>query len=282
PRRSEESHNQPTPRRSAESHNQPSQLGSDEIRRQETQKPSTDRPNADITEATAFDRQIDALLLYLHSEDIFHAHRTPTGNQTETTLVLSFAALNRMRMRKLQAQLVEKIMLMHFRNEIPEGWEDLLSKYIASVRDNDFVQTTAHRVDDPFTVDCRRLADADVLKKGLACISDRGEEWKDVAFPKSRDKKNSPWSIGGGNRKQKYTTARIDRFLFGIIGGTLLVGPMWLMVLHKTKMTGLISTTVFVFAFILLMVYQLDTPFTVLAATAAYAAVLVVFVGTNN
>lgn len=72
------------------------------------------------------------------------------------------------------------------------------------------------------------------------------------------------------------------RLSTAIIGGSFLIGPMWLMVLRPQVYTGLISTTAFVSVFGLLMTWLLDSPRSVLSTTAAYAAVLVVFVGTNT
>ena len=75
----------------------------------------------------------------------------------------------------------------------------------------------------------------------------------------------------------------------GLEGGVFLVGPMWLMVLQNELYTTLISTTGFVFGFGLVL--SLVPTFvdgakvgldTVMSATAAYAAVLVVFVGTTT
>lgn len=63
------------------------------------------------------------------------------------------------------------------------------------------------------------------------------------------------------------------------VGAALLLGPMWLMVLHNTLYTGLITTTVCVAVFGLVVVSRLDKPMDVLSATAAYAAVLVILVG---
>lgn len=53
------------------------------------------------------------------------------------------------------------------------------------------------------------------------------------------------------------------------------------MVLHNTMWTGLISTSVFVVVFGVLVAWFLEDKEKVLASTAAYAAVLVVFVGLN-
>ncbi len=53
---------------------------------------------------------------------------------------------------------------------------------------------------------------------------------------------------------------------------------MWLMVLHKTLYTALISTTVLVATFRVVMAVFLDRLKDVLLSTAAYSAVLVVFI----
>jgi hypothetical protein len=67
-----------------------------------------------------------------------------------------------------------------------------------------------------------------------------------------------------------------------VLGGVFLLVPMWLMVLHRTRYTALVSTTVFVAFFGLVMVRFLEKEMEVLSVTAAYAAVLVVFVGLNT
>lgn len=85
----------------------------------------------------------------------------------------------------------------------------------------------------------------------------------------------------------------MQRFCWGIGGGLALVGPMLLMVLHKTLLTTLLTTSVsvVVFAFAVAVISGGVMPGTktvdlgpkdVLAATATYAAVLVVFVGASS
>lgn len=44
-------------------------------------------------------------------------------------LDVSFAGLQRMRMRKLQIELVNRVMSMHFKNKEPDDWESLLKEY---------------------------------------------------------------------------------------------------------------------------------------------------------
>ncbi|KUI57891.1 hypothetical protein VP1G_10993 [Cytospora mali] len=67
-----------------------------------------------------------------------------------------------------------------------------------------------------------------------------------------------------------------------ISGAIMLLGPMWLMVLHKTLYTGLVTTTVCVVFLGALCSFLLDKPMDVLSATFTYAAVLVVFVGLTS
>ena len=54
------------------------------------------------------------------------------------------------------------------------------------------------------------------------------------------------------------------------------------MVLHRSLATALFTTSVCVLAFGVLVARALEKRFDVLSATAAYAAVLVVFVGTTT
>jgi hypothetical protein len=72
-------------------------------------------------------------------------------------------------------------------------------------------------------------------------------------------------------------------FFTGIVGGLALLGPMLLMVLHKDLLTTLVTVSVAVIVFSAGMAYVMRrTGFKILTATAAYAAVLVVFVGASS
>lgn len=97
-------------------------------------------------------------------------------------------------------------------------------------------------------------------------------------------------TCGSACTKDPLHTARSDsirvkrqrRLGMAVLGGAFLIGPMWIMVLHNTLYTCLVSTTVFVAVFGIMMAYKLDDGKDVLSSTAAYAAVLVVFVGVNT
>lgn len=74
------------------------------------------------------------------------------------------------------------------------------------------------------------------------------------------------------------------RILMAMFGGAALIGPMLIMTLHRSLNTSLITVSVATILFALLLaLYATDSEGKdVLAATAAYAAVLVVFVGTSG
>lgn len=73
-------------------------------------------------------------LINHHYDDLF-GDSSPSGqvNDPETNAAhhwnLSLAGLNRLRLRKLQMQLVQRVLHMRYYREEPEDWEDLLDKY---------------------------------------------------------------------------------------------------------------------------------------------------------
>jgi hypothetical protein len=73
------------------------------------------------------------------------------------------------------------------------------------------------------------------------------------------------------------------RLLIALFGGTTLVGPMLIMKLHDGRATALATTSVAVFLFaICIAKFSNALPEVIVSAVAAYAAVLVVFVGVNK
>jgi hypothetical protein len=82
----------------------------------------------------------------------------------------------------------------------------------------------------------------------------------------------------------QYSTEFISRLKMALFGGIALVAPMLIMSLHPTQLTQLLTTSVFVLVVgIILAWYMNDAEKKdILGATAAYAAVLVVFVGSSG
>ncbi|KAH6632163.1 hypothetical protein F5144DRAFT_602909 [Chaetomium tenue] len=216
---------------------------------------------------------------------------------------ISFAELQRMHLRKLQCKLVKHVADMRFRNEEPDNWEADLQAYITpliktitltpsppttakALQDYDYMFQHSRRVRDDFLVTGERFIDSYILHTLLD--SDAAHDphlltTKPIPVP-------GPWESAsipiGGTRSENRAKSELaqlrDRVVMALLGGVFLVGPMWLMMLQRTLYTCLVATTVCVVLFGLVMAWLLERPMEVLSGTAAYAAVLVVFVGLNN
>lgn len=92
----------------------------------------------------------------------------------------------------------------------------------------------------------------------------------------------------GDRDRQDTKRQRFDRFvrrlLTALLGGLALIGPMLIMRLHPTLLTQLLTASLFILAFGCVLAWFLEnTDETYIAsASAAYAAVLVVFVGASS
>jgi hypothetical protein len=77
--------------------------------------------------------------------------------------------------------------------------------------------------------------------------------------------------------------AIFNRLIMALFGGVALIGPTIIMTLHSSPSTCLITTSVatFLFGVVLAIFASGSSGRDVLGATAAYAAVLVVFIGTS-
>lgn len=87
-----------------------------------------------------------------------------------------------------------------------------------------------------------------------------------------------------GRLRREEKEALTRRILMGILGGIALICPVLVMVLYPSRNTNLVTVSVatIVFAFLLAVGASDGTGQDVLAATAAYTAVLVVFFGTSG
>lgn len=142
-----------------------------------------------------------------------------------------------------------------------------------SIRDP-FLATGEYGVDN-YILNCNIDS---VLAKDISNRVDSLKPWDSES-----DQSNEPITgTRGRNVEKTWYRGFRERLVIAAAGGAFLVGPMWIMVLHGGLYTSLISTTAFVTAFGILMAYFLNEAKDVLASTAAYAAVLVVFVGTSN
>jgi hypothetical protein len=139
------------------------------------------------------------------------------------------------------------------------------------------------RSQDPFVVTGERAIDRLMLQEAMRNKENEADplRWEKSVFPwEALDIEPKP--IGGTrdrNLRQDWIKGFRQRLGVAAVGGIFLIVPMWLMVLHRTLYTALVSTSVFVVIFGLMMAFFLDGLKDVLSSTAAYSAVLVVFVG---
>ncbi|KAJ5729146.1 uncharacterized protein N7483_003654 [Penicillium malachiteum] len=89
-----------------------------------------------------------------------------------------------------------------------------------------------------------------------------------------------------GVRTEEESKARLDflsRLVMALFGGAALIVPMLIMTLHPSKLNSLLTTSLFVVGVAVILAWFMKdaAPKDILGATAAYAAVLVVFVGTG-
>lgn len=161
---------------------------------------------------------------------------------------------------------------------------------VTAVRDYDYIQSCVDRGDrDPFILSSSRNLESRFLELELlhipSHVRESKGEWSNINF-------HGPVYTADGSRgklsKEEKFHQTLQRLVMTIVGGAFLVGPMWLMVLQNQMYTTLITTTAFVFGFG--FVISIVPTFvdgaklgmeTVMSVTAAYAAVLVVFVGTT-
>ncbi|KAK2022783.1 hypothetical protein LX32DRAFT_686945 [Colletotrichum zoysiae] len=166
------------------------------------------------------------------------------------------------------------------------GWEQTLEQYIKALQDHDYMESRSKSIRDPFLATGEYNVDNYVLNCNIdsALANDIKGEVDSL----------KPWDVGPDASSDPITGTRRsnvaktwyrgfkERLVIAAAGGAFLVGPMWIMVLKDGLYASLVSTTAFVTAFGILMAYFLNEAKDVLASTAAYAAVLVVFVGSSN
>ncbi|KFY98416.1 hypothetical protein V498_01483 [Pseudogymnoascus sp. VKM F-4517 (FW-2822)] len=212
---------------------------------------------------------------------------------------VSFAEVQRMRIRKLQCQLVRHVVKMRLNGHESPGWEETLEQYSTLLRsspfkalqDHDYMEKRSKSIRDPFLATGEYAIDNYVLNCNIDKILADDPSIRPASslspweLPKSQGPLQDYEPICGtrsGNITTTWYHGFKERVLLAAVGGAFLIGPMWLAVLQGGKYTGLITTTSFVASFGILMAYFLNEGKDVLGSTAAYAAVLVVFVGTST
>lgn len=139
------------------------------------------------------------------------------------------------------------------------------------------------QAEDPFYMSGEKWLDRNLLERIIGDNADRiSNENEFEAIGKWEKGHSDPDRVNDtrrGNYRRNWIEGFYQRLGVAAVAGIFLIVPMWLMVLHNTLWTALVSTTVFVAVFGLLAAVYLTSPMEVMSSTAAYAAVLVVFVG---
>ncbi|KAK4231609.1 hypothetical protein QBC38DRAFT_495624 [Podospora fimiseda] len=221
-------------------------------------------------------------------KDLLRSAETPTDAlQGEQSYLINFAVLQRIYIGQLREKLIRQAIDLRFKARQPAGWTDTLKLYSKSkaqaLKDYDYMEQRHLLPDDPFYVSGERYNDRKLLQHLLGI---RGEQIKRKVVSKEIWEETSAYSSSAArhntrpdNYRRSWIRGFWERIGVAIVSGAFLIAPMWLMVLRNTLYTGLISTTGFVTVFGLTTAAFLRSPTEVMSCTAAYAAVLVVFVG---
>ncbi|KAK4208720.1 hypothetical protein QBC37DRAFT_296033 [Rhypophila decipiens] len=222
-------------------------------------------------------------------------------SNTDESYKLNLAEVQRYRLHKLRKAVIKAV----FDIQVPskpggkEGPEkaidDALRAYIRALQDHDYMQSSlASRARDPFEFAGWRLDDRKLFESVIGELDGDVEKRKsDLAQDHERVPIGYGWEtesdtirlfsgLSSQSRSREESSAFIHRLVIAAFGAAFLIGPMWLMMLRTELWTKLISTTVFVAVFGLIMAYFVKEDNDVLSSTAAYAAVLVVFVGLSS
>ncbi|KAK3314838.1 hypothetical protein B0H66DRAFT_563764 [Apodospora peruviana] len=213
-----------------------------------------------------------------------------TDRDRERRFRINFAEVQRMRVRKLQCRLVRDVVDMRYTGREVDGWEEALDKYIQALRDYDYMEKRSQSARDPFLATGEYYIDHYIIMSYLPDELLELPPADDAAERLPKVKSVCKWEDSVTDRVQQICGTRtanqfsalVGRIAVAALGGVFLLGPMWLMVLHNTLWTALVSTTVFVTAFGVVVASFIEEHKDVLASTAAYAAVLVVFVGAST
>ncbi|KAI1132724.1 hypothetical protein F5Y10DRAFT_260879 [Nemania abortiva] len=224
------------------------------------------------------------------NEDLYKLFRAAAPEllirDKENNTILNVATVQRLMLFHLQATIIEKVGPLVLRqlaggNPLEDpGLKKALEDYVQGIRDWELMVEYEAKVGDDKTKDPFHFSSKWSLTR--EAMTKAGIQGGASGYFSSGLQAN----IGSFEQRNQINRARTFResslrYSVAISGGLALVGPMWLMVLHKDKYTYLITTTVAVLLFASIVPrYSTAGPEVVVATVAAYAAVLVVFVGT--
>ncbi|GAW14729.1 hypothetical protein ANO14919_041320 [Xylariales sp. No.14919] len=214
------------------------------------------------------------------------AHDDLLSEDANGKSTLNIATLQRMILFRLQSKITEKAApLTNLKSGNLNALDDpelqkAITDYVQGVRDWELMVEYGRRAEgdptkDPFRVSSKWLLTKQVMDRfGVHAVHNPRwygtlNEHIGILDPRNRV-----------NRARDVKEFSL-RFGMSIVGGVALIAPMVIMVLHKTVVTDLVTTSVAVVVVsVLLSIFSSATPEMLLSTITAYAAVLVVFVGT--
>ncbi|PMD59899.1 uncharacterized protein K444DRAFT_612963 [Hyaloscypha bicolor E] len=251
------------------------------------------------------DNLLDGLALLPYFERLTHFIRGSTRHLVAGGVtVVDFRPLYTVIVHHLQRQLAEEIQKIEKADITGQQLEDIrgtLHKYTDALRDFEFIhgnrwnthfvkEIAASRLDDGRG---SRLQAALIWDLGLKAPASHRSLFRDSDLLGSFNPKlmQHGTSVGGSlgtgraqamarEERRMHFHMALKRFAFAIIGGLIIVVPMLILVVGSAtaKTLAVISTSIFLFA-VSVAVFSTTEPGNLLAATAAYAAVLMALIG---
>ncbi|KFX96501.1 hypothetical protein V490_03316 [Pseudogymnoascus sp. VKM F-3557] len=160
-----------------------------------------------------------------------------------------------------------------------------MSDYCNALRDFDYMQQKVnHDIKrDPFYLMYSRWCDWEIMRPMVEGLYEPDDE-RLLRIPRDHENPEMIGDARGWTRAQTRRASLIKRFWFGIVGGLSLIAPMLLILLHHDRVTALATASVATVLFATTMAFYNGadaSPLALVGATAAYAAVLIVLVGTK-
>lgn len=165
---------------------------------------------------------------------------------------------------------------------------------VQALRDWNYIQQCAHSRDDPFHISSKtsvgqaqiraavRAVEGQISTDALSRIKDSAPGITNPQLWEARSKDNLVSDLFGGTRLQHKKRLDFKRFGMAMLGGVFLICPMLIMVFNPTLLATLLTTCLSVLLLGLVLPFMVESGFDILSGTAAYAAVLVVFIGTST
>jgi hypothetical protein len=145
-----------------------------------------------------------------------------------------------------------------------------------------FFQSPSNDFNDPFQSHYSYFQEADEKIDPLRMAFMRHLPSWLVFSHEERIERSKEYSEGKPPKEVSAFVDRLVRFLIAVTGGVFLIVPMIVTTLYQSQVKGLVTVSVAVVLFAILLAFGVQVSnVETLVATATYAAVLVVFVGTS-